>query len=114
MDKQALRARYRGAFAWLEARNVEPSDAFYARLDALRGQAWTVAKLATIEQIEQAKSSLIKALQSGQSFTEWQKALSPDMLALPRHYRETVFRNAVQVSYNGAKWAHFRDNLDDG
>lgn len=112
MDKQALRARYRGAFAWLEARNVEPSDAFYARLDALRGQAWTVAKLATIEQIEQAKSSLIKALQSGQSFTEWQKALSPDMLALPRHYRETVFRNAVQVSYNGAKWAHFRDNLD--
>ena len=37
-------------------------------------------------------------------------AASGGKAASARHYRETVFRNAVQASYNGAKWAHFRDN----
>ena len=65
-------------------------------------------RISDVDQIEQVKQSLVKALAEGKSFREWQQALTPEMLALPRHYQETVFRTAMLSSYNGAKWTHFR------
>ncbi len=104
-------AHYPSAADYLRARNVEPSAEFYARLEHLRQEAWTLSKISDVEQIEQVKQSLVKALAEGKSFREWQQALTPEMLALPRHYQETVFRTAMLSSYNGAKWAHFRAHI---
>ena len=103
---------YPDAADYLRARGVEPAAEFYARLEHLRKEAWTLAKISDIEQIEQVKQSLIQALQEGKSFREWQQALTPEMLALPQHYQETVFRTAVLSSYNGAKWTHFRAHAE--
>ena len=105
-------AHYPSAADYLRARNVEPSAEFYARLEHLRQEAWTLSKISDVEQIEQVKQSLVKALAEGKSFREWQQALTPEMLALPRHYQETVFRTAVLSSYNGAKWTHFRAHAE--
>lgn len=105
-------AHYPSAADYLRARGVEPAAEFYARLETLRKEAWTLAKISDVEQIEQVKQSLIKALQEGKSFREWQQALTPEMLALPKHYQETVFRTAVLSSYNGAKWTHFRAHAE--
>lgn len=102
---------YPDAADYLSARGVEPAAEFYARLETLRKEAWTLAKISDVEQIEQVKQSLIKALAEGKSFREWQQALTPEMLALPRHYQETVFRTAMLSSYNGAKWTHFRAHV---
>lgn len=104
-------ANYQSAADYLRARNVEPSAEFYARLEHLRQEAWTLSKISDVEQIEQVKQSLVKALAEGKSFREWQQALTPEMLALPRHYQETVFRTAMLSSYNGAKWTHFRAHI---
>lgn len=104
-------AHYPSAADYLRARNVEPSAEFYARLEHLRQEAWTLSKISDVEQIEQVKQSLVKALAEGKSFREWQQALTPEMLALPRHYQETVFRTAMLSSYNGAKWTHFRAHV---
>lgn len=104
-------ANYPSAADYLRARNVEPSAEFYARLEHLRQEAWTLSKISDVEQIEQVKQSLVKALAEGKSFREWQQALTPEMLALPRHYQETVFRTAMLSSYNGAKWTHFRAHI---
>ena len=103
---------YPDAADYLRARGVEPAAEFYARLEHLRKEAWTLAKISDVEQIEQVKQSLIQALQEGKSFREWQQALTPEMLALPQHYQETVFRTAVLSSYNGAKWTHFRAHAE--
>ena len=105
-------AHYPSAADYLRARGVEPAADFYARLEHLRHEAWTLAKLSDVEQIEQVKQSLVKALAEGKSFREWQQALTPEMLALPRHYQETVFRTAMLSSYNGAKWTHFRAHAE--
>lgn len=105
-------ANYPSAADYLRARNVEPSAEFYARLEHLRQEAWTLSKISDVEQIEQVKQSLVKALAEGKSFREWQQALTPEMLALPRHYQETVFRTAMLSSYNGAKWTHFRAHAE--
>ncbi len=104
-------ANYPSAADYLRARNVEPAAEFYARLEHLRQEAWTLSKISDVEQIEQVKQSLVKALAEGKSFREWQQALTPEMLALPRHYQETVFRTAMLSSYNGAKWTHFRAHV---
>ena len=104
-------AHYPSAADYLRARSVEPSADFYARLEHLRQEAWTLSKISDVEQIEQVKQSLVKALAEGKSFREWQQALTPEMLALPRHYQETVFRTAMLSSYNGAKWTHFRAHV---
>ena len=104
-------AHYPSAADYLRARNVEPSAEFYARLEHLRQEAWTLSKISDVEQIEQVKQSLVKALAEGKSFREWQQALTPEMLALPQHYQETVFRTAMLSSYNGAKWTHFRAHV---
>lgn len=104
-------ANYPSAADYLRARNVEPSAEFYARLEHLRQEAWTLSKISDVEQIEQVKQSLVKALAEGKSFREWQQGLTPEMLALPRHYQETVFRTAMLSSYNGAKWTHFRAHI---
>lgn len=105
-------ANYPSAADYLRARNVEPSAEFYARLEHLRQEAWTLSKISDVEQIEQVKQSLVKALAEGKSFRAWQQALTPEMLALPKHYQETVFRTAVLSSYNGAKWTHFRAHAE--
>lgn len=105
-------AHYPSAADYLRARGVEPAADFYARLEHLRQEAWTLAKISDVEQIEQVKQSLVKALEEGKSFREWQQALTPEMLALPKHYQETVFRTAVLSSYNGAKWTHFRAHAE--
>ena len=105
-------AHYPSAADYLRVRNVEPAAEFYARLETLRKEAWTLAKISDVEQIEQVKQSLVKALEEGKSFREWQQALTPEMLALPRHYQETVFRTAMLSSYNGAKWTHFRAHAE--
>ena len=104
-------AHYPSAADYLRARSVEPSADFYARLEHLRQEAWTLSKISDVEQIEQVKQSLVKALAEGKSFREWQQALTPEMLALPWHYQETVFRTAMLSSYNGAKWTHFRAHV---
>jgi prophage muMc02, F protein len=105
-------ANYPSAADYLRARDVEPSAEFYARLEHLRQEAWTLSKISDVEQIEQVKQSLVKALAEGKSFREWQQALTPEMLALPKHYQETVFRTAMISSYNGAKWTHFRAHAE--
>lgn len=104
-------AHYPSAADYLRARGVEPAAEFYARLEHLRQEAWTLSKISDVEQIEQVKQSLVKALAEGKSFREWQQALTSEMLALPRHYQETVFRTAMLSSYNGAKWTHFRAHV---
>lgn len=112
MDKDELNALYPDAIDYLRARGVEPSDAFYARLANLRQAAWTVKRLATVEQMERVKQSLVEALANGKSFEAWRKNTTAEMLDLPKHYQETVFRTTVLTSYNGAKWASFRDNAE--
>ena len=61
-------AHYPSAADYLRARGVEPAADFYARLEHLRHEAWTLAKISDVEQIEQVKQSLVKALAEGKSF----------------------------------------------
>lgn len=110
MNAEHMPHLYPRAWDYLAARRIELSPVFYARIDALRAKAWTVSRLQTLEHIQAVKDALWTALREQKTFSEWQKSLSPEALALSKAHRETIFRNAIQSSYNGAKWAQFREN----
>lgn len=107
-----LQARYPEAFEYLRARGVEPSADFYDRVEAARRQAWTMSKLSNLDHIQRIKDSLEKAIAEGTSFDNWRKENLADLQGLPKSYQETVFRTAVQSSYNAGRWAHFRDHAE--
>lgn len=107
-----LQARYPEAFEYLRARGVEPSADFYDRVEAARKQAWTMSKLSDLDHIQRIKDSLEKAIAEGMSFDNWRKENLADLQGLPKSYQETVFRTAVQSSYNAGRWAHFRDHAE--
>jgi len=100
-----LQARYPEAFEYLRARGVEPSADFYDRVEAARKQAWTMSKLSDLDHIQRIKDSLEKAIAEGTSFDNWRKENLADLQGLPKSYQETVFRTAVQSSYNAGRWA---------
>ena len=107
-----LQARYPEAFEYLRARGVEPSADFYDRVEAARKQAWTMSKLSDLDHLQRIKDSLEKAIAEGTSFDNWRKENLADLQGLPKSYQETVFRTAVQSSYNAGRWAHFRDHAE--
>lgn len=107
-----LQARYPEAFEYLRARGVEPSADFYERVETARKQAWTMSKLSDLDHIQRIKDSLEKAIAEGTSFDNWRKENLADLQDLPKSYQETVFRTAVQSSYNAGRWAHFRDHAE--
>ena len=107
-----LHARYPEAFEYRRARGVEPSADFYDRVEAARKQAWTMSKLSDLDHLQRIKDSLEKAIAEGTSFDNWRKENLADLQGLPKSYQETVFRTAVQSSYNAGRWAHFRDHAE--
>ena len=98
-----LQARYPEAFEYLRARGVEPSADFYERVETARKQAWTMSKLSDLDHIQRIKDSLEKAIAEGMSFENWRKENLADLQGLPKSYQETVFRTAVQSSYNAGR-----------
>ncbi|WP_298641435.1 phage head morphogenesis protein, partial [uncultured Cardiobacterium sp.] len=64
------------------------------------------------DHIQRIKDSLEKAIAEGTSFDNWRKENLADLQGLPKSYQETVFRTAVQSSYNAGRWAHFRDHAE--
>ena len=71
-----------------------------------------MSKLSDLDHIQRIKDSLEKAIAEGTSFDNWRKENLADLQGLPKSYQETVFRTAVQSSYNAGRWAHFRDHAE--
>lgn len=101
------------ALTWFRGR-LPVTDTQLARLDArARERAWTIAGVAQLSVVQQAWQSIDSAIEKGISFSEWKKGIQDELTAAwgkPRsHQLETVFRNAVQTSYNAGRWRQMHD-----
>lgn len=95
------------AIAWAKARDVVLPDDYYGnRIGIARAQAFSVAGLASLDQLDLVKQSLDKALASGVSFHDWkQQAARGDIpLDLPAHRLDNIFRTNLQGSYMAGHW----------
>ena len=90
------------ALAFARRQKVVLPTEYYGLLQGrARAAAFSIAGLSALEQIEQIKASLVKALEQGWSFGKWKKAVAAGEvpLNLPAHRIETIFRTNIQGWY---------------
>ena len=95
------------AIEYAESLGVVLPDAYYGALLAVqRGQAVSIAGLASLEQIKFVIDLVTKALKDGSTFKEFQQRVASNDLgvALPKDRLDNIFRTNMQVSYNKGRW----------
>lgn len=99
------------AIAAAQQRGAVLPEVYYGQLQGIARQlAFTVSGLAGLEQIQQVKDSLDKALESGQSFNAWKKSVDAMGFGLPKHRLDNIFRTNLQGQYMAGKWEQFERN----
>lgn len=103
---------YRDALAYARARRVLLPDAFYSLPIEARQWAFAVTGLASLDQAQGVLDGLNQAVESGQTFADWQKAAlaDPALGRLPRGHLDNVFRTNLQSAYNQGRDAQFDRN----
>ena len=92
-----------------QQRGVVLPDVYYGVLQGLaRQQAFSIAGLASLDQLTIVRDSLAAKLQNGQTFRQWQKdILESGTLDLPQHRLDNIFRTNIQSNYNRGRWERF-------
>jgi uncharacterized protein with gpF-like domain len=103
------------AIDWFdEKRNVLTKEQWLGLGESARKRAFTVAWITNVAVLSDIKTSLDKALASGQSFTEWKKGIDEKIGGKWRPseaHLETIFRNNLQSAYNAGRFRAARDPL---
>lgn len=89
------------AIAAAKRRGVVLPDVYYGMLQgAARDQAFTIAGLASLTQIEDVWADLQRALAEGRTFEQWRQDLSVQALELPQHRLDNIYRTNLQSAWN--------------
>jgi hypothetical protein len=96
------------ALQWLAQRRPVPKDLLGT---LLKDNAFTVAYLASVEQVQRVLESLARAIKDGQTIAAWRAGLSDLDLTAP--HLNTVYRNAVFGSLNAGRYAEFMEDIED-
>lgn len=102
------------AIAAALARGVVLPAVYYHQLQGLARQlAFSIAGIASIEQLQAVRDSLTKALQTGQGFNEWMNEAAVMNLNLPDHRLDNIWRTNLQGNYMRGEWEQFIENKDN-
>jgi len=99
-----------------QRRRVVLPETFYGdTIGRVRAASATVSGLASLDQVQAVIDSLRTALEQGQSFGAWKKALlaSGQDFGLPAHRLETIFRTNVQGWYAAGRAEQIQRLKDD-
>lgn len=103
------------AIAWAKERGVVLPEIYYGELQGLaRSLAFSVAGLASIDQLQGVLDSVVQATASGESFQSWLARIESGeiKLDLPRHRLENIFRTNIQSHYARGRCQQHRETLD--
>lgn len=96
--------------ALMQQRNIVMPDEFYS-LDILQRQyAFTVSKLASVEQMRTVLNALAKSVKDGSTFSDFKKQIAKDGIKLPEAYLDNVFRTNIQNAYSRGRWLEQQDS----
>jgi len=80
-----------------------PADYYGELQGAARAQAFTVSHIASLRQIQYVLDVLAETLRDGGTFDDFTTLVEHEGIDLSTPHRETVFRTAVQTSYNAGR-----------
>lgn len=95
------------------ARRVTLPETYYGVLQGIeRAEAFSVAGIAALDQLQQTLDSLTRAMQEGETFGDWKLRMlkAPDVLALPKHRLDNIFRTNIQGAYARGRCVHIERN----
>lgn len=102
------------AIAQAKARGVVLPSVYYGELQGVARQlAFSVAGLASLDQLQAVKDSMDKAMGEGLTFGEWQKLQATKDMNLPAHRLDNIFRTNLQGNYMAGKWQQFMVRAND-
>lgn len=96
-------------------RNVVLPDVYYGQMQGIeRAEAFSVANIAELDQLQQTLDSLTVALAEGKTYDQWRQGIlqAPDVLELPLHRLDNIFRTNVQGAYARGRCQHIHRNKD--
>jgi SPP1 gp7 family putative phage head morphogenesis protein len=96
-------------------RGVELPDAYYSHEQGIKRQlAFSIAGIASVDQLQMVRDSLAIKLVDGSTFAEWKKdILENGKLNLPAHRLENIYRTNLQGNYNRGRWQRFQSVKSD-
>lgn len=103
------------AIAWAKERGVVLPEIYYGELQGLaRALAFSIAGLATLDQLQDVLESLVKAMEEGETLREWQAQVQGGKIALnlPAHRLENIFRTNIQGHYARGRCEQQRTTLE--
>jgi SPP1 gp7 family putative phage head morphogenesis protein len=103
------------AVAWAKEREaVLPDDYYSSRLGIARAQAFSVAGLASIDQLEAVKTALDNYLIQGKPFGNFVNDVKDGIIPidLPKSRLDNIFRTNIQGAYNAGRYAAQQDFKD--
>lgn len=99
------------AIAAAVAREVVLPEIYYGELQGIARQlAFSIAGVASLDQLQAVKDSLDAAMKKGLSFNQWRKQAAVLELGLPKHRLDNIFRTNLQGNYQSGKWESFLRN----
>lgn len=92
-----------------DKRVVLPEEFYLLDLNA-RQYATTVSRLASLDQIKTVINLSNKAIESGSTFQEFQKAVKESGIELSPHHLDNIFRTNIQNAYAHGIWTQQQEN----
>lgn len=103
-------ARFREAILASAGRVSVLPDVYYGQLQGVaRAEAFSIAGIAKLDQLQGALNSLTTAIHQGMSFEQWKEEVlkkSPEVAALPAHRLDNIFRTNIQGAYARGRCVH--------
>ncbi len=99
------------AIASMDAREIVLPAKYYGELQGIQRQlAFSIAGVASLDQLQAVLNSLFAKLADGQSFEQWQDAIAVQDLGLPKYRLDNIYRTNIQNAYNRGHWEQFKQN----
>lgn len=99
------------AIAAMDAREIVLPAKYYGELQGIQRQlAFSIAGVASLDQLQAVLNSLTAKLAQGQSFEQWQNSVAVQDLGLPKHRLDNIYRTNIQNAYNRGHWEQFKQN----
>ena len=112
----SFNVKFEAAIKAAKERNVVLPESYYSDNQGIARQlSFSIAGVASVDQLQMVRDSLAKRTETGATFAEWKKEIlaSPEKLNLPDYRLENIYRTNLQGNYNRGKWQSFQEGKED-
>ena len=103
--------RFAEAIALARKQGVVLPEVYYGLLQgAARDQAFSIAGIASLAQLEDVWTDLQRSLADGETFADWQAQAATLALDLPEHRLDNIYRTNLQSAWNRGRSEQIQRN----